>query len=66
MANNEASGEEGVKGVMAKDLKEFPLFFSPRVSGDIVNQVPEKENKSNGIFLCLPVWEVRGNILLGL
>ena len=56
VATNKVTGEEGVKGVMAKDLKEFPLFFGLRVSRDIVNQVPEKENKSNGncfVFTCL-------------
>ena len=45
---NEASEGESVKEVMAKDFKRFPLFFGLHVSGDIVNQVPEKENKSNG------------------
>ena len=38
MANNEATKEEGVKEVLAKDLKVFPLFFGLRMSGDIVNK----------------------------
>ena len=42
MAINEATEEEGVKEVVAKDLKVFPLFFGLSVSGDIVNQVPER------------------------
>ena len=47
MAINEATKEEGVKEVVAKDLKVFPLFFGLSVSGDIVNQVPERRNKTN-------------------
>ena len=42
VANNEAAKEESVKEVVAKDLKVFPLFFGLSVSGDIVNQVPER------------------------
>ena len=38
MAINEATEEEGVKEVVAKDLEVFPLFSSLRVSGDIVNK----------------------------
>ena len=40
---NEASEEESVKEVEAKDFKQFPLFFGLSMSGDIPNQVPEKE-----------------------
>ena len=56
VASNKASKEGSVKEVVAKDLKKFLLFFGLRMSRDIVNQVPEKENKSNGncfVFTCL-------------
>ena len=56
VVNNEASEGESVKEVVAKDFERFPLFFGLHVSGDFVNQVPEKENKSNGncfVFTCL-------------
>ena len=43
MAINEATEEEGVKEVVAKDFKVFPLIFGLHVSGDIVNQVPERK-----------------------
>ena len=48
MAINEATEEEGVKEVVAKDLEVFPLFFGLRVSGDIVNKFLKGKNKSNG------------------
>ena len=67
MAINEATEEEGVKKVVAKDLEVFPLFFGLRVSGDIVEQVPKRKINLIAIALCiLPVWEVQGYILLGL
>ena len=55
-----------MKEVVAKDLKVFPLIFGLSVSGDIVNQVPERKIKLTAIVLCLPVWELRGTYLLGL
>ena len=68
MAINEATEEEGVKEVVAKDLKVFPLIFGLHVSRDIVNKFLKGKNKSNGNRFCvfLPVWEVQGSILLGL
>ena len=48
MAINEATEEEGVKEVMAKDLEEFPLFFGLCVSGDIVYKFLKGKNKANG------------------
>ena len=66
MAINEATEEEGVKEVVAKDLEVFPLFFGLRVSGDIVEQVPERKINLIAIASCiLPVWEVQGYIFLG-
>ena len=66
MAINEATEEEGVKEVVAKDLEVFPLFFGLRVSGDIIEQVPERKINLIAIASCiLPVWEVQGYIFLG-
>ena len=48
VVNNEASEEESVKEVVAKDFERFPLIFGLHVSGNIVEPVPEKENKTNG------------------
>ena len=66
MATSKAARKEGVKEVVAKDLKVFPLIFGLHVSGDIVNQSLKRKINLTAIVLCLPVWEVRGNILLGL
>ena len=38
VAINEATEEEGVKEVVAKDFEVFPLIFGLHVSGDIVNK----------------------------
>ena len=68
MAVNKAPKEEGVKEVMAKDFKVFPLIFGLHVSGNIVEPVPEKR-KINlmAIVVCiLPAWGRQGYILLGL
>ena len=48
MAIYKATKEEGVKEVVAKDFENFPLIFGLHVSGNIVEPVPEKENKTNG------------------
>ena len=67
MATNKVTGEEGVKGVVAKDPKELPLFFSLHVSGDIVNQSLKRKINLTAIVVCiLPVWGRQGYILLGL
>ena len=67
MVNNEATKEESVKEVVAKDLKVFPLFFSVSVSGDIVNQVHERIIKLTEIVLCIfTCLGIQGYILLGL
>ena len=67
VAINEATEEEGVKEVMAKDLKVFPLIFGLHVSGDIVNQSLKRKINLTAIVVCiLPVWGRQGYILLGL
>ena len=47
MAINEATKEEGVKEVMAKDLEVFPLIFGLRGSGDIMYKFQKGKNKAN-------------------
>ena len=68
MAINEATDEEGVKEVVAKDLEAFPLFFGLCVSGDIVKQVPErKKNKSKSNRFCVfYLFGMSGVYILGL
>ena len=66
VATNEATKKEGVKEVVAKDLKVFPLIFGLHVSGDIVNQSLKRKINLTAIVVCiLPVWEVRGIYYLG-
>ena len=66
VATNEATKKEGVKEVVAKDLKVFPLIFGLHVSGDIVNQSLKRKINLTAIVVCiLPVWKVRGIYYLG-
>ena len=67
MAINEATEEEGVKEVVAKDLKEFPLFFGLFVSGDIVFKFLKGKIKLTAIVSCIfTCLGIQGYILLGL
>ena len=63
-----ATKEEGVKEVMAKDFKVFPLIFGLHVSGYIVEPVPEKRKiKLTAIVLCISTClGIQGYIFLGL
>ena len=53
MAIDNATKEEGVKEVVAKDLKVFPLIFGLHVSGDIVNQSLKRKINLTAIASCI-------------
>ena len=53
MAINEATKEEGVKEVVAKDLEVFPLIFGLHVSGDIVNKFLKGKINLTAIASCI-------------
>ena len=67
MAINEATKEEGVKEVVAKDLEVFPLILGLHVSGDIVEPVPKRKINLMAIAVCIFTCSgSQGYILLGL
>ena len=63
----EASEEESVKEVVAKDFERFPLIFGLHVYRNIVEPVPEKRKiKLTAIVLCMFTCSgVRGIYYLG-
>ena len=67
VAKIEATREDSVKEVEAKDLKVFPLIFGLRVSGDIMFKFLKGKIKLTAIVLCIfTCLGIQGYILLGL
>ena len=67
MAIYKATKEEGVKEVVAKDFKVFPLIFDLRVSGDIVFKFLKGKIKLTAIVSCIfTCLGIQGYIFLGL